>query len=69
MVKKFLYKSEDNKKVSGVCAGIAEYFEVDPTLIRVFYAFTTIITGVLPGFIAYFVLAWIMPSKSQVAHG
>jgi len=33
-MKKYLYKSEDEKKIDGVCAGIAEYFDTDPTLIR-----------------------------------
>ena len=63
---KLLYKSEDNKKWAGVCGGVAEYFELDPTLVRAVYAFLTIITGVIPGLIAYFVLAYIMPTKSQV---
>lgn len=67
MTKKLLYKSEDNKKLAGVCAGIAEYFDVDPTLIRAGYLFIDIVSGVIPGLIAYLALSWIMPSKSQVA--
>lgn len=63
---KYLYKSEDDKKLAGVCAGIAEYFDVDPTIIRVGYALITIITGIGPGLIAYFVLTIIMPKKSEV---
>lgn len=65
-MKKLLYKSEDNRKLDGVCAGIAEYFDADPTLIRAGYAFITIITGVFPGLIAYLVLSIIMPKKSEV---
>lgn len=49
-----------NKKVAGVCAGFARYFEVDVTLVRVLWLAIAIGTGV--GFIAY-VIAWIiMPS-------
>ena len=49
-----------NKKVAGVCAGFARYFEVDETLMRVLWLALAIGTGV--GFIAY-VVAWIvMPS-------
>jgi phage shock protein C len=49
-----------NKKVAGVCAGFARYFEVDVTLVRVLWLAIAIGTGV--GFIAY-VVAWIiMPS-------
>lgn len=66
MPTKVLYKSDDNKKLDGVCAGIAEYFDVDSTLIRAGYAFITMITGGLPGLIAYFVLSWIMPKKGEV---
>ncbi len=65
-MKKLLYKSEDNKILEGVCAGVAEYFELDPTLVRAGYAFVSIITGVMPGLIAYVVLAVIMPKKSAI---
>jgi phage shock protein C len=65
-MKKLLYKSEENKKWSGVCAGVAEYFDVDPTLVRAGYVFVDIITGVIPGLVAYIVLAWIMPTKSEI---
>ncbi len=63
---KRLYKSETDKKISGVCAGIAEYYGVDPTLIRAGYAFIAVVTGIIPGMLAYFVMAWIMPKKSEV---
>ncbi len=62
-VMKRLYKSKTDKKWSGVCGGIAEYFELDPTLVRAGYAFITIVTGIVPGIVAYFVLAYIMPTN------
>lgn len=65
-MKKYLYKSEDDKKLEGVCGGVAEYFNTDPTLIRAGYALLTIITGVLPGIVGYIVMAIIMPKKSEV---
>lgn len=65
-MKKYLYKSEDDKKLDGVCSGIAEYFDLDPTLIRAGYALLTIITGVFPGVCGYVVLSIIMPKKSEV---
>lgn len=65
-MKKNLYKSEDDKKLDGVCAGIAEYFDIDPTIIRVGYAFITVITGIAPGLFAYLVLSVIIPKKSEV---
>jgi phage shock protein C len=63
---KRLYKSEQDKKLSGVCAGVAEYFNIDPTLVRAGYLFLTFITGFFPGLIAYIALSIIMPSKSEV---
>ena len=66
LMKKRLYKSETDKKLDGVCAGIAEYFDVDPTLIRAGYVFLTILSGVFLGVIAYIALAIIMPKKSEV---
>lgn len=36
-MKKRLYKSNKDKKIDGVCAGIAEYFDIDPTLIRLLW--------------------------------
>ena len=53
----------NNKMVAGVCGGIAEYFDVDPTIIRALYAIVTLVTAGLLGIIAYFVLCAIMPQK------
>jgi phage shock protein C len=65
-MKKLLYKSEDDKKLDGVCAGVAEYFDLDPTLVRAGYALLTAISGFIPGIIGYIVLSIIMPKKSEV---
>jgi phage shock protein C len=64
---KRLYKSENDKKISGVCAGFAEYLDIDPTLVRAIYLFLDIITGVIMGIIAYIALAIIMPTKNEVS--
>ena len=39
---KKLYKSRNDKKLEGVCAGVANYFNLDPTLVRAVYALVTI---------------------------
>ena len=57
MKEKRLYKSRD-KKVCGVCGGIAEYFGVDPTIIRLVYVLLVLFTGV--GIVPYIVGAIIM---------
>lgn len=58
---KRLYKSETNKVFTGVMGGIGDYFNVDPVLIRVAYILLDLVTGVVPGIIAYLVMAIIVP--------
>ena len=58
---KRLYASTTEKKLAGVCGGIGEYFEVDPTLVRLAWVLLTVITGVVPGILAYLIIAFIMP--------
>jgi phage shock protein C len=58
-----LVKSTTDKKLAGVCAGIAEYMNVDPTVVRVIYALLTLVSAGFPGVIAYIILAAIMPDR------
>jgi len=58
-VEKKLYKSSKNKMIDGVCAGIAEYFNVDPTLVRLGAVVLTCIGG--GGILAYIICAVIIP--------
>lgn len=51
-----------NKMIAGVCAGIAEYLDVDPTLIRVLYAALTLFTAAFPGLLLYIVMLILMPN-------
>lgn len=62
---KKLYRSESDRTLCGVCAGIAEYFEIDPTLIRLAWVFCCLF-GVFPAVIAYIIAAVIVPSESAV---
>lgn len=50
-----------NKMLSGVCSGIANYFNLDPTLVRVGYAALSVFSAGFPGLILYIILAVIMP--------
>lgn len=59
---KKLYKST-NKMIDGVCAGIAEYFEIDPTIVRVIYALGSFFTAFFGGVVLYIILAIIMPRR------
>ena len=57
MVKKRLYRNEKNKIIGGVCAGIADYFKLDPVLVRLICILITLAWGA--GFLAY-IIAWII---------
>lgn len=58
---KQLYRSKNNRVISGVCGGIAEYLELDPTLIRLLWVLITLPGGI--GFIAYLVSIIIIPEN------
>ena len=60
-MKKRLYKSSTDKKVCGVCGGIANYFDVDPTVIRLIWVIFTLAGG--SGLIAYIIAAIIMADE------
>ena len=60
-MQKKLYRSKTNRTLLGVCAGIAEYFDVDPTLIRVICGVCSALH--FPLIIAYFVCALVIPEK------
>lgn len=59
MSNKRLYKSSVNRMLCGVCGGIAEYFDVDPTLVRLVWVIITFMGGA--GILAYIIAAIIIP--------
>lgn len=63
-MKKRLYKSNSNKKLCGVCGGIAEYFNTDPTLIRLLWILFTACAGC--GIFAYIICAIVFPTEGEV---
>ena len=64
-MKKKLYCSTKDKKILGVCGGIAEYFDMDPTIVRIIAAASIILFAGLPGLIIYFVLGFIIPKDTE----
>lgn len=64
---KRLYRLSSDKKIAGVCGGLGEYFNVDPTLIRVLF-FILLLPGALPGFIPYIILWIVMPQENEAKH-
>ena len=63
MTEKRLYRSRNNKMLCGVCGGIAEYFNIDPTLIRLL-AVVFGLSGV-SGILAYIIAAIIIPDNPE----
>jgi phage shock protein C len=63
---KRLFRSEQNKKIAGVCGGIGEFFDIDPTLVRLAFIFLGIVTGLIPFIIGYVIAWWIVPTKSEL---
>jgi len=53
-----------NQMIAGVCGGIAEYFNVDPTIVRVVYVLLSVISVGFPGILLYIILLLIMPLES-----
>ena len=61
---KKLHKSNKDRKISGVCGGIAEYFNVDSTLVRLGFVVIGAMAGC--GIIAYIVASLVMPEANEV---
>jgi len=60
-MQKKLYRSKTNTMLLGVCAGIADYFNIDPTVVRAIWGVASIFF--FPAIIAYFVCAFVIPEK------
>lgn len=60
-MKKF-YRSNDDKKLGGVCGGIAEYFGIDATIVRIIFVVLSL-PGGAPGILPYLILWLVIPQK------
>jgi len=65
MAKK-IYRLQSNKMIGGVCAGLADYLDIDATLIRLLFVAVGLLTALFPMFFFY-IIAWIIvPVKDEV---
>lgn len=62
-MQKKLYRSRTDKKIAGVCGGMADYLNIDVTIIRLICALLVVFTGV--GLLAYIVCALVMPEEPE----
>lgn len=63
MEEKKLKRSLSDKKIAGVCAGVAKYFDLDVTLVRILWVLFTIAYGM--GLVAYIVCMFVMPADTE----
>ncbi len=65
-IRKKLVRPRADRKIAGICAGLADYLDLDVILVRLIWAVVTIVSGIVPGIVAY-VLAWIIePEEPEV---
>ncbi len=64
---KKLYRSKTNKKIAGVCGGIAEYLNIDPMIVRLLWALAVICAGT--GALAYIVCMFLIPEGPDAIEG
>ena len=62
--KKKLTRSKD-RILAGVCGGMAEYFGIDATIVRIGYVLISILSAAFPGIIVYLILMLVMPNSEQ----
>ncbi len=58
---KRIYRSKKDRIIAGVCGGLAEYFTIDPTIIRIIYVLLTIFSMLIPFIVLYLILWVIIP--------
>ena len=62
-----LTRSAQHKMIAGVCGGLAEYFGMDVTLVRIAYVLISILSVAFPGILAYIILMFVMPPPDSAA--
>ena len=62
-MEKRLYRSRKEKKLSGVCGGIAAFFKLDPTIIRLIWTLAVLLAGT--GVILYIACAFVIPEEPE----
>jgi len=61
---KRLFRSKNDRMLAGICGGIAQYMDVDPTVVRLIFALASFFTVVFPGVLIYLIM-WIVVPKER----
>lgn len=62
-IMKKLYRSKTEKQISGVCGGIANYFNIDPTIVRLIWAAVSLLSASVPGVFIYIICSFVIPEE------
>ncbi|GEL07844.1 PspC domain-containing protein [Salisediminibacterium halotolerans] len=63
---KRLYKSESDRKIAGICGGLGDYFNIDPTIIRIVFLILIIPANIMM-ILGYILMMLVIPDESEVA--
>ena len=63
---KRLYRSQYDRKLAGICGGLAQYINIDPTLVRLLAVILFFVTGVFPFILGYIIAVFIIPNEEDV---
>jgi phage shock protein C len=67
---KRLYRSNGNRRIAGICGGVGEMMDVDPTIVRLVFVVAGLATGIIPFAIGYLLAWWIVPEEGEMPpHG
>jgi phage shock protein C len=58
-----IYRSRDKRMIAGVCGGLAEYLDVDVTVIRLLYVLISVMSALFPGILIYILSMFIIPRE------
>lgn len=65
-MEKKIYRLQSDKMIGGVCAGLAEYLDIDATLIRLLFVALSLLTAIFP-MLVFYIIAWIIvPVKEEI---
>ncbi|MCI0692096.1 PspC domain-containing protein [candidate division KSB1 bacterium] len=67
MSEKRLVRTLGDRMIGGVCGGIAKYFNIDPSLVRIGFVLLTIFSGMIFGIVTYIVMMIVVPEESPTA--
>lgn len=63
---KRLYRTQSDRMISGVCGGVAAYFGLDPSLVRISLVVIAFMTAIFPTVVCYFIATLIIPNEQDI---